>query len=121
MTMEAGPARARSGDTMSAAKHVTEIGPMMEWFSIEDNAGKVWRYQRARPLDLAEPAQVEGHYTKGLPIRAVLVRDDDGHVMVHGNGTGMPRSIVVDHIDDPHSPLLGLLGISPKEEYVLVA
>jgi hypothetical protein len=117
--MEAGPARARSGDTMSAAKHVREIGPRMEWFSIEDHAGKVWRYQRARPVDLAEPAQVEGHYTKGLPIRAVLVRDDDGHVMVHGNG--MPRSIVVDHIDDPHSPLLGLLGISPKEEYVLVA
>jgi hypothetical protein len=119
--MEAGPARARSGDTMSTAKQVKEIGPMMEWFSIEDNAGRVWRYQRARPVDLAEPAQVEGHYTKGHPIRAVLVRDDDGHAMLHGRETGMPRSIVVDHIDDPHSPLLGLLGISPKEEYVLVA
>jgi hypothetical protein len=106
---------------MSAAKHVKEIGPRMEWFSIEDNAGRVWRYQRGGVLDLAEPAQVEGHYAQGQPIRAVLVRDADGHVMLHGNGSGMPRSIVVEHVDDPHSPLLGLLGISPKEEYVLVA
>jgi len=106
---------------MSAAKQVREIGPRMEWFSVEDHDGKVWRYQRVGTLDLAEPTQVEAHYAHGSPIRAVLVRDDDGHVMLHGQGGGMPRSIVVEHIDDPHSPLLGLMGISPKEEYVLVA
>lgn len=106
---------------MSAAKQVREIGPRMEWIAVEDHAGKVWRYQRVGALDLAEPAQVEGHYTQGRPIRAVLVRDDDGHVMLHGEGGSMPQSIVVEHVDDPHSPLLGLLGISPKEEYVLVA
>ena len=106
---------------MSAAKHVKEIGPKLDWFSVEDAAGRVWKYQRAGALDLAEPAQVEGHYAQGHPIRIVLVRDDDGHVMLHGDGAGMPKSIVVEHVDDPHSPLLGLLGISPKEEYVLVA
>jgi hypothetical protein len=106
---------------MSTAKHVKEIGPKMDWVTIEDSDGRVWKYRRARPVDLAEPAQLEGHYAQGRPIRAVLVRDDDGHAMLHGNGTGMPKSIVVDHIDDPHSPLLGLMGISPKEEYVLMA
>jgi hypothetical protein len=106
---------------MSAAKQVKEIGPKMEWLAIEDNAGRVWKYRRGKALDLAEPAQVEGHFAKGDVIRAVLVRDDDGHVMLHGDGGGMPRSICVEHVDDPHSPLLGLLGIAPKEEYVLVA
>jgi len=106
---------------MSAAKHVKEIGPKMDWFNVEDTSGRVWKYQRVGALDLAEPAQVEGHYAQGHPIRAVLVRDADGHVMLHGDGTGMPKSIVVEHVDDPHGPLLGLLGISPKEEYVLVA
>ena len=105
---------------MSAAKHVKEIGPRMDWFSIEDDAGRLWKYCRDRPIDLAEPSQVEGHYTKGNPIRAVLVRDDDGHVMLHGQGTSMPRTICVEHVDDPHSPMLGLLGIAPKEEYVLM-
>ena len=106
---------------MSAARHVKEIGPRMEWLMIEDNAGRVWRYARSGPLDIAEPAQVEGHYTRGQPIRAVLVRDLDGHVLLHGNGTGMPQSIVVEHVDDPTSPLLSVLGLFPKEEYVLVA
>jgi len=106
---------------MSSAKQVREVGPKLEWLAIEDNAGRVWRYQRVGPLDVAEPAHVEGHYTQGHPIRAVLVRDDDGHVMLHGDASGMPRSIVVAHVDDPHSPLLGILGLSPKEEYVLVA
>jgi hypothetical protein len=106
---------------MSAAKQVREFGPRMEWLAIEDNAGRVWRYQRAGALDIAELAQVEGHYTHGQPIRAVLVRDDDGHVLLHGDGGGMPRSIVVQHVDDPTSPLLSVLGLSPKEEYVLVA
>ena len=106
---------------MSAAKQVKEIGPKLDWLTVEDNAGRVWRYQRIGPLDIAEPAQVEGHYTHGQPIRATLVRDADGHVLLHGDGTGMPRSIVVAHYDDPTGPLLSLLGLSPKEEYVLVA
>jgi hypothetical protein len=106
---------------MSAAKHVKEIGPKMDWFSVEDTAGRVWKYRRVGALDIAEPAQVEGHYAEGHPLRVVLVRDADGHALLHAGRTGMPRSIVVEHVDDPHSPLLGLLGISPKEEYVLVA
>jgi hypothetical protein len=105
---------------MSAAKHVKDIGPRMEWITIEDNAGREWRYQRVGPLDIAELAHVEGHYAQGHPIRAVLVRDLDGHVLLHGNGTGMPRTIVVAHVDDPTSPMLSVLGLFPKEEYALV-
>ena len=93
----------------------------MEWLKIEDNDGRVWRYKRVGPLDLAEPAHVEGHYADGHPIRAVLVRDADGHVLLHGNGSGMPRSIVVRHVEDPTSPMLSILGLAPKEEYVLMA
>ncbi|HEX3151216.1 MAG TPA: hypothetical protein VHR66_24270 [Gemmataceae bacterium] len=106
---------------MSAAKHVKAIGPNMEWLVIEDQSGRDWRYQRNGPLDIAEPAQLEGHYARGEPIRAVLVRDADGHVAIRGAGTAMPHSIVVSHVDDPTSPLLSILGLSPKEEYVLVA
>lgn len=107
--------------SMSAAKQVKAIGPNMEWLVIEDHSGREWRYQRHGPLDVAEPAQLEGHYARGEPIRAVLVRDSDGHVALHGNGVAMPQSIVVSHVEDPTSPLLSLLGLSPKEEYVLVA
>jgi hypothetical protein len=106
---------------MSAAKHVKEFGPKLEWLAVEDHDGRVWRYRRVGPLDLAEPAQVEGHYAAGQPIRAVLVRDLDGHVRLHGAGAGMPRSIVVQHVDDPTDPVTSLLGLSPKEEYELVA
>ena len=106
---------------MSRAKQVKAIGPNMEWVVIEDQAGHNWRYQRVGSLDIAEPAHLEGHYSRGEPIRAVLVRDADGHVALHGQGSAMPRSIVVSHVEDPTSPLLSLLGLSPKEEYVLVA
>jgi hypothetical protein len=106
---------------MSAAKHVKEIGPKLDWLTIEDHAGRVWRYRRVGPLDLAEPAHVEGQYTHGQPIRAVLVRDLDGHVLLHGDAGGLPRSIVVQHVDEPTDPVTSLLGLSPKEEYELVA
>jgi len=123
LTLIAGlPFGPRKGDTMIAAKQVKEIGPKMEWIAVEDHAGRVWKYKRVGPLDIAEPAQVEGHYVKGEPIRAVLVRDADGHVLLHGDGTtGMPRSICVRHVEDPTSPMLSVLGLAPKEEYVLVA
>ena len=106
---------------MSAAKHIKEIGPKLDWLTVEDHAGREWRYRRVGPLDVAEPAQVEGHYVDGHPIRAVLVRDLDGHVMLHGNGAGMPRSIVVQHVNDPTGTVDSLLGLWPKEEYELVA
>jgi hypothetical protein len=106
---------------MNTAKQVKAIGPNMEWLVIEDQSGHDWRYQRAGALDIAEPAQLEGHYARGAPIRAVLVRDADGHVTLRSDGAAMPRSIVVSHVDDPTSPLLSLLGLSPKEEYVQVA
>src|SRR4051794_34941426 len=105
---------------MSAAKQVKEIGPKLAWLTVEDHTGRVWRYQRIGPLDIAEPAHVEGHFVHGESVRAALVRDVDGHVLLHADGSGMPRSIVVAHFDDPSSPLLSLLGLSPKEEYVLV-
>jgi hypothetical protein len=104
---------------MSAAKHVKEIGPRMAWLTIEDQAGRVWKYQRVGASDIAEPAQVEGHFAKGHPIRADLVRDADGHALLHRDGPGMPRTIIVQHVDDPTSPLLSLLGLSEKEEYML--
>lgn len=106
---------------MSAAKHIQEIGPKLDWLTIEDTAGRVWRYRRVGPLDVAEPAQVEGHYVDGHPIRAVLVRDLDGHAMLHGTGAGMPRSIVVQHVNDPTTTVDSLLELWPKEEYELVA
>ena len=106
---------------MIAAKQVKEIGPRLEWLTIEDHAGRVLRYRRVGALDTAEPAHVEGHYADGRAIRAVLLRDLDGHALLHGDGTEIPRSIVVEHVDDPTNPLLRVLGPSPKEEYVLVA
>lgn len=109
---------APQGDIMSAAKQIKEIRPRLEWLAVEDHDGRVWRYRRVGPLDIAEPAHVEGHYADGHPTRAVLVRDLDGHARLHGDG--MPRSIVVEHVDDPTSPLMSLLGLSPKEEYELV-
>lgn len=105
---------------MSAAAHVTNIGPNMEWLDIEDDAGRIWRYRRGGALDLAEPAEVEGHFTRGQPTRAVLVRDADGHVLLQGDGDRLPRTTVVEHVDDPTDPMLSILGLSPKEEYELV-
>ena len=105
---------------MSAAKQVKEIGPKLNWLAVEDDDGRVWRYRRVGPLDLAEPAHIEGQYVDGHPIRATLVRDADGHVLLHGD-VGMPRSIVVQHVEEPTDPVTSLLGLSAKEEYELVA
>jgi hypothetical protein len=95
---------------MSAAKHVKEIGPQMEWFSVEDHDGKVWRYQRVAALDLAEPTQVE-RTTRAAADPGRPGRDDDGHVMP--TARARCRGRVVEHVDDPHGRHTPL-GISPK-------
>lgn len=106
---------------MSAAKAVVEIEPnQMEWLTIEDDTGRVWRYRRVGALDLAEPVEVEGHLVSGRPFRASLVRDNDGHPLLRKDGPGLPRVLALEFIDDPSNFYMTSLGLPGKAEYVLV-
>jgi hypothetical protein len=104
---------------MGVAKEIKDIGPRLEWLVVEDDHGREWRYRRVGAADTAEVAHVEGHYLQGHPIRAALVRDDDGHPLLQQRGPGLPRTLIIDHVDDPTSPLLAVLSIDPKEVYEL--
>jgi hypothetical protein len=105
---------------MAAARAIKDVGPQLAWLTIEDDGGREWRYRRVGAADTAEVAHVEGHYLQGHPIRAALVRDDDGHPLLQQPGPGLPRTLIIDHVDDPTNPLLSVLNIDPKERYELV-
>lgn len=106
---------------MAVAKIVDSVEPdRLEWLVIEADDGRQYRYKRVGELDIAEPAQVEGHFVHGHPVRAALVRDADGHAFLRQPGAGLPASLVVEHIDKSSNGVLGSLGLSPKEEYTLV-
>jgi hypothetical protein len=105
---------------MAVARQVNEIEPStMSWLTVEDTDGREWRYQRIGGADLAEPAHVEGHFVNGLPFRAALVRDNDGHPMLRQDGPGLPRVMIVEYIEDPSDPYLTALGLPGKGEYLL--
>lgn len=106
---------------MSAAKHVKEIEPTkLDWLTVEDDAGRVWRYRRVGAADLAEPVQLEGHLKNGRPFRANLVRDNDGHPLLRQDGPGLPRVLMLEYIEDPDDLYRTALGLPGKAEYVLV-
>ena len=106
---------------MSAARAVDAVEPdRLEWFVVEADDGRHYRYRRVGPLDVAEPAHVEGHFVQGLPIRAALVRDADGQPLLRQTASGLPASVVVEHLDQPTDPLLSVLGLPAKEAYTLV-
>ena len=103
---------------MASATKIDDLDhKKLDWLTVADDGGQVWRYRRIGPLDAAEPAQIEGHYAHGHAFRAALVRDADGHSLLRQPGAGLPRTIVVSHIDDPTNPWLGALGLAVKEEY----
>ena len=105
---------------MSAAREVREIEPNhLDWLTVEDDQGKVWRYRRVGPSDLARPAHVEGHLKQGYPFRANLVRDNDGHPLLSKDGAGLPSTMIVEYIDDPNDLYLTALGLPGKAEYTL--
>ena len=105
---------------MSKARGIQEFDPeRMDWMTIEDDAGGVWRYRRVGMADLAEAPQVEGHWSNGRPFRASLVRDNDGHPSLHQEGPGLPRVTIVEYIEDPSKLYLTALGLPGKAEYVL--
>jgi hypothetical protein len=106
---------------MSVARAVHEIDPdRLEWLTIEDTDGRVWKYRRIGPADLAEVVHVEGHLKRGLPFRANLIRDNDGHPALRQNGPGLPRVMILEYIEDPSDPFLTNLGLPGKAEYQLV-
>lgn len=106
---------------MAAAKAIREIEPKrLDWLTVEDNTGRVWRYRRVAAVDLAEPVDVEGHLKHGLPFRAALVRDNDGHPSLRKEGSGLPQELILEYIEDPGNLYLTALGLPGKAEYVLV-
>ena len=106
---------------MSAARAVKEIeSEKLDWLTIEDDAGREWRYRRVGALDLAETVQVEGHLKHGRPFRASLVRDNDGHPLLSQDGPGLPRVLFLEFIEDPTNSYVTALGLPGKAEYVLV-
>jgi hypothetical protein len=105
---------------MAVAKEIRDIGPRLGWLVIADDTGREWRYQRVGPADTAEVAQVEGHFVQGHPIRGVLVREANGQPLLRKAGPGLPRALIIDHVDDPTHPLLSVLDLDPKEAYELV-
>ncbi len=107
---------------MSIAKAIRTAQPnKLDWFDVEDENGRRYRYRRVGGIDVAEVAQVEGHFSRGHPIRASLIRDHNGHPLLQQDADGLPPTIVVEHVDDPTSPLLSILGLPGKEEFTLVS
>lgn len=106
---------------MAAARAIVEIEPKtLDWLTIEDNTGRVWRYRRVGQVDLAEAVDVEGHLKRGQPFRANLVRDNDGHPSLRQDAPGLPRTLMLEYIEDPSNLYLTALGLPGKAEYVLV-
>lgn len=105
---------------MSNARQINEIEPTrIDWLTVEDDTGRVWRYRRIGKADLAEAPQVEGHLKQGRPLRANLVRDNDGHPSLRQDGPGLPQTMIVEYIEDPSNPMITALGLPGKAEYVL--
>jgi hypothetical protein len=106
---------------MATATLVQEVEPEhLAWFTVQDDDGKTWRYERRGGLSLDTPAHVEGQYFGGESIRTALVRDEDSVALLGQDGPGLPARIVVDYV----SPVLGGRGAaywSGKVEFELVS
>jgi hypothetical protein len=105
---------------MSVARAVQDLEPIrLDWLTVEDTDGRVWRYRRIGSADLAESAHVEGHFTQGHPLRAYLVRDHDGRPLLRQDAPGLPRVMILQYIEDPSDLYLTALGLPGKAEYLL--
>jgi hypothetical protein len=87
---------------MAVAQMVIDCDPThLNWLRIEDNDGNVWRYEKKGAADHAAAAQVEGHYSKGENVQAVLVRGPDNIPLLRQDGPGLPRIMTVDSVVIP--------------------
>lgn len=85
---------------MAIAKTIGEVEPkQLDWLEVVDEDGMAWRYNRGDAVDSAFPAHVNGQ-PAGTVIRAVLVRDKEGKVILRQDGDGLPNRIVVNYISD---------------------
>ncbi len=90
---------------MSMAKKVTEADPQRQWFSVEDDAKAVWRFQRTEhaPRPEAE-VHVAWENTLGtIPSRPVILLAADGQPRLRQEAPGLPEKAVVT-VDDMPPP-----------------
>jgi hypothetical protein len=103
---------------MAVAKQVSDVErTALAWLEIEDEDGAKYRYAKKGLGPDGAPLHVAWEYTGG-PLRAKLVRGDDGRPVLRQDGPGLPAKIVVDYIEltaMPGAPAIG--GWGGKYEY----
>lgn len=83
---------------MAVAKQVSDVEhTSLAWLEIEDEEGTKYRYAKKGPAPDGATLQVAWEFTGG-PLRAKLVRDDDGRPVLRQDEPGLPSKIVVDYI-----------------------
>jgi hypothetical protein len=106
------------GLVMAVAKQVRKVeSTALAWLEIEDEDGAKYRYAKRGLAPDGSPLHVAWEFTGG-PLRAKLVREDDGRPVLRQEGPGLPAKIVVDYIEltaMPGAPFLG--GWGGRYEY----
>lgn len=88
---------------MSTATQVVGAGPQgkdLEWLTIEDDAGKSWKYVIKRALPKSDVFHVRMDPITG---RIALTRDSQSVATLKRSESGLPRLIIVDYCTLPHS------------------
>lgn len=84
---------------MAVAKQVSDVErTALAWLEIEDEDGAKYRYSKKDLNSDGASCHVGWEYTGG-PLRAKLIREDDGTPVLRQDEPGLPEKIVVDFIE----------------------
>jgi hypothetical protein len=91
---------------MSVAKSVGNVEPsQLDWLEVQDEDGKVYRYEKRGNAPNGLAKHVEGQWNGGPQIRAALVRDAGGEAILRQDDPGLPKSIGVEYVSpQPTTP-----------------
>lgn len=82
---------------MAVAKLVSEVEPNnLAWLEIEDEDGVKYRYHKRERLESFTELHVEGAHTARGGRAVVLVRENNGQVVLRQERPGLPNKIAVD-------------------------
>ena len=94
---------------MAIAKQVLDYEPTgVDWLKIEDDTGKVWRYDCTEETNLTSPPHVfcgldEGRLTVKLACRR------DGKAVLRQDEPGLPERIIVEILQETFGPPMNLV------------
>jgi hypothetical protein len=72
----------------------------LDWLTIADDAGNVWRYVKRGLAQTVAGVHVTWWYDELLTVRPRLVRGVDGRALLRQEGPGLPDTIVVNYVHE---------------------